>query len=226
MWGTHDPGLGRYPCSPHCPTDAARPAGRDRMSDPTVVSDAPAPPLTAEAVGALVDRSVSRDSAPSFQALLAAAVTALSRTAEPLAVAEASALNLAQREHVAAVAADLRATVEALRTGVSAEARCLAPAPPTAAQRVRSVLRPAPGWLPRLRERAEALAVPAPPATRPWVSAAAAAVEALGGTAEHLALLGAAQPAPSSARMLADRLAARLREHRDTLLADVARVVD
>ena len=153
-------------------------------------------------------------------------MTALGRTDEPLDVAEASALNLAQREHVAAVRADLRATVEALKTGTSSEARCLALGPPTAAQRIRSVLRPAPGWLPRLRERAESLAAPAPPPTRPWVAAAAAAVEALGGAAEHLALLGAAQPAPSSARMLADRLAARLREHRDTLLADVARVVD
>ena len=195
------------------------------MSEPTVV-DAPAPDLTPEAVAALVARSESRDSAPSFQALLAAAVTAVGRTSEPLAVAEASALNLAQREHVAAVQADLGAVVEALRSGASTEARCLAPPPRTAAQRVRAVLRPAPGWLPRLRERAGALGVPAPPETRPWVSAAAAAVEALGGAAEHVATLGAAQPAPSSARMLADRLAARLREHRDTLLADVARVVD
>ena len=195
------------------------------MSEPTVV-DAPASDLTPDAVAALVARSESRDSAPSFQALLAAAVTTVCRTTEPLAVAEASALNLAQREHVAAVQADLAAVVLALEAGASVEARCLAPAPRTAAERVRAVLRPAPGWLPRLRERAGTLAVPAPPATRPWVSAAAGAVEALGGAAEHVATLGAAQPAPSSARILADRLAVRLREHRDTLLADVARVVD
>ncbi|MDT0632560.1 hypothetical protein RQM47_08880 [Rubrivirga sp. S365] len=196
------------------------------MSETAVFHDDVSTGLTAEDVSDLVARSVSRDSAPSFQALLAASVTALERTAEPLEVAEASALNLAQREHVADVAADVEAVVAALRSGVSAEARCLAPAPPTAAQRVRSVLRPAPGWLPRLRERAGSLAMPAPPPTRPWVTAAAAAVGALGQTAEHLALLGAAQPAESSARMLADRLAARLRAHRDTLLADVARVVD
>ena len=194
------------------------------MSRPTVVP--PSDDLTAEAVAALAARSVSRDSAPSFQALLAASATALGRLAEPLGVAEASALNLAQREHVAAVAADVRTVTGALRAGASAEARCLAPAGPTAADRVRAVLRPAPGWLPRLRERAGNLAAPAPPATRPWVASAAAAVEALGQTAEHLALLGAAQPAPSSARRLADRLAARLRTHRDTLLADVSRVVD
>lgn len=194
------------------------------MSEPTVVSDAPG--LTAEDILALAARSRERDSAPSFQALLAASIAALQRTAGPLDVAGASALNLAQREHVDAVVGDLRAVVGALKAGVSAEARCLAPPPVTAVARVRSVLRPAPGWLPRLRERAGSLAVPAPPATRPWVSAAAAAVEALGQTAGHLECLGAAQPEASSARRLADRLAGRLRAHRDTLLADVARVVD
>lgn len=195
------------------------------MSEPIVVSGAPG--LTAEDVATLAARSRERGSAPSFQALLAASATALQRTAEPLDVAGASALNLAQREHVDAVVRDLRGVADALKAGVSAEARCLSPAPRTAAERVRSVLRPAPGWFPRLRERAGNLAVapPAPP-TRPWVTAAAAAVEALGQTAEHLALLGAAQPEASSARCLADGLVARLRAHRDTLLADVARVVD
>ena len=58
------------------------------------------------------------------------------------------------------------------------------------------------------------------------LSAAAAAVESLGQTAEHVATLAAAQPPDSSARALGDRVAARLRVHRDAVLADVARLVD
>ena len=191
------------------------------------VSPTPALPadLSAEAVCALAARSVRRDSAASFQALLAAASAAVGRTAGPVAEAEAAALNLAQRSHLAAVAADLDAVVAGLGAGVSAEGRCLAPRRRRPGDAVRAVLRPAPGWLPRLRDRAAGLTAEAPPA-RTWVSAAAAAVEALGRSAEHVATLAAAQPGPSSARDLGERVAARLRAHRDTLLADVARVVD
>ena len=196
------------------------------MSEPTpLLTDVP-PGLSAEAVEALSARSVRRESAASFQAILAATTAAVRHLAAPLADAEAAALNLGQRQTVAAVAADLGALVEALGAGVTVEGRCLGPSRLTAAERVRAILRPAPGWLPRLRERAADLAGPHPAPARTWLSAAAAAVEALGQTAEHLATLAAAQPAASSARALGDRVADRLRGHRDTLLTSVARLVD
>ena len=183
------------------------------------------PVLSADAVVGLREQSVRRESAASFQALLAATAGAVRALAAPVAEAEAAALNLAQRQRVAAVAADLGALGDALGAGVTAEGRCLSPRR-TPADRVRAVLRPAPGWLPRLRERAADLAGPQAPPARTWVSAAAAAVEALGQTATHLATLAAAQPADSSARALGDRVAARLRLHHDAVLADVARLVD
>lgn len=158
--------------------------------------------------------------------MLAAVIASVKPVAGPLREAEAAALNLAQQQHVAAVAADLDAVVAALDAGVAEEARCLAPGRWSAAGLVRAVLRPAPGWLPRLRERAAEVAAATPPPTRPWLSAASAAVEALGQTAEHVATLGRNQPAASSARRLGDAVAARLRAHRDVLLGDVARLVD
>lgn len=196
------------------------------MSDSLLVSTAPEADLSPSAVQALADRSVRRDSAPAFQSMLAAVIASVKPVAGPLREAEAAALNLAQQQHVAAVAADLDAVVGALGAGVAEEARCLAPGRRNAADLVRAVLRPAPGWLPRLRERAAEVAAATPPPMRPWLSAASAAVEALGQTAEYVATLGRNQPPASSARRLGDAVAARLRAHRDTLLADVARLVD
>ena len=206
---------------------AAGPRPRVRMSLPADLVGL-APGLTAETVEALAARSVRRDSVASFQALLAAVRVAVRSTLDPVREAEGAALNLRQRETVAAVAADLGALVAALDAGVSDEARCLARRRPAdrAAGALRAVLRPAPGWLPRLRERAAELthadAAPSPT----WVAGAGAAVEALGQTAAHVATLGAAQPAASSARVLADRSAEALRAGRDALLADVAKLVD
>lgn len=196
------------------------------MSESLSVSSAPEAALSPDAVRDLAERSVERDSAPAFQSMLAAVIASVTPVAAPLREAEAAALNLAQRQHVAAVAADLDAVVAALDAGVSDEARCLAPGRRTAAEVVRAVLRPAPGWLPRLRERAAELALATPPPSRPWIASTTAAVEALGQTAEHVATLGQNQPAASSARRLGDAVAARLRVHRGTLLADVARLVD
>ncbi len=183
-----------------------------------------APGLTAASVEALAERSVRRDSAASFQALLAASVEAVRATLGPVGEAQAAALSLRQRETVEAVAADLGGVLEALAAGVSAEARCLDRRRP--ADRVRAVLRPAPGWLPRLRERAAELAHTSAAPCPTWLAAAAAAVEALGQTAEHLATLASAQRPDSSARVLGDRVADALRAGRDALLADVARLVD
>jgi hypothetical protein len=190
---------------------------------PSILTEDLAPGLTAGAVETLAARSVRRDSAASFQALLAAAAASVKASLVPVREAETAALNLRQRETVAGVAADLGAVLEALAAGVSDEARCLARRTP--ADRVRAVLRPAPGWLPRLRERAAELASPSVPC-RTWVAAAGGAVEALGQSAEHVAMLAAAQKPQSSARILGDRVAGALRDGRDALLADVAKLVD
>lgn len=195
------------------------------MSESILVS-VPEADLSAEGVRALADRSVRRDSAAAFQSMLAATIASVGPVSDPLREAEAAALNLAQQQHIAAVAEDLGDLVVSLTAGVADEARCLAPGRRTAAEVVRAVLRPAPGWLPRLRERAAEVASGTPPPTRSWLSAAGAAVEALGQTAEHVATLGHNQPTASSARRLGDAVAARLRTHRDMLLADVARLVD
>ncbi len=177
------------------------------------------PGIGTETVEVLAARSVRRDSVASFQALLAAVIEAVEATQVPVHEAEAAALSLRQRETVTAVEAGLRAVVEALQTGVSTGAHCLHRSPRW------NGLRPPPGWLPRLRERAAELAAPATPGPT-WLAAAAAAVEALGQTAEHIATLGAVQPDLSSARVLADRVAEALRAGRDALLADVAKLVD
>jgi len=178
-----------------------------------------APGIGAETVEALAARSVRRDSVASFQALLAAVIGAVEATRAPVCAADAAALSLRQRETVAAVSADLGALVAALNAGVSADARCLRPRTTWAG------LRPPPGWLPRLRERAAERAASATPGPT-YVAAAAAAIEALGQTAEHVATLGAAQPEPSSARVLSARVAEALRAGRDALLADVAKLID
>ena len=173
--------------------------------------------LGPEVVSALAERSVRRDSVPSFQALLAALIHAVEVTSEPVARAEAAALSLRQRETVGAVSARLEGARRALVTGVSAEAECLKRGR-TAGEMVRAVLRPTPGWLSRWRA--------APDAPPTWVAAAAAAVEALSETAEHARTLASNQPPASSARVLGERLADALATDRDTLLAAVARVVD
>ena len=180
-----------------------------------------APGLTPETVEALAARSVRRDSVASFQALLAAVDTSVRATLGTVREAEGASLCLRHRETVAEVTTALDGLVTALAAGVSDEGRCLRRRRP--ADRVRAVLRPAPGWLPRLRQRAVALDGGAAPT---WLTAAGAAVEALGQTADHVTTLGAAQPEASSARALADRAADVLREGRDALLSDVARMLD
>ena len=179
--------------------------------------------LTPATVEALASRSARRDSAPAFQALLAAVASSVRATLGTVRQAEGAALNLRQRDVVAAVGSDLDALVGALGAGVSDEGACLSRRRP--ADRVRAALRPAPGWLPRLRERAAELADGGGPVPT-WLGAAGAAVEALGQTAAHVATLGAAQPVDSSARALADRTAEALRAGRDALLAEVAKLVD
>lgn len=188
-------------------------------TDPPVCTE----PLSPEAVAALAERSVVRESAAAFQSLLAASACAVRATRGAVAEARDAALSAGQRDRLAAVATGLDDVVAALAAGVSDQARCLDRRRP--ADLARAVLRPAPGWLPRLRERAaEVAGRPGPSPT--WLAAAGTAVEALGQSADHLATLAAGQPAPSSARALGERVAAHLRAAHDAVLADVARLVD
>lgn len=188
------------------------------LSTPTDLHDLPAG-LSTDVVEALAARSVRRDSVASFQALLAALAEAVAATRAPVAQAEAAALNLRQRETVAGVSADLDAVLAALAAGVSAQGQCLKRSR-RPADVVRSVLRPTPGWLPRLRAGEAA----APPPT--WIAAAGAAVEAIGQTAAHVRTLADAQPEASSARVLGARVSQALLADRDALLADLARFLD
>lgn len=172
--------------------------------------------LTPETVTALAERSVRRDSMPSFQALLAALARAVESTREPVVQAQTAALSLRQRDTVQAVVSHLSGLRDALAAGVSSRGRCLSRR--TAGDMVRAVLRPTPGWMGRVRAE--------PDAAPTWVCAVAAAVESLGETAEHAWTLAQAQPAASSARLLGERVAQALRADRDALLADVARMMD
>lgn len=178
--------------------------------------------LTPDAVCSLAEQSVERGSASAFQAILAASSTAVRAARAAVVAAQDAALSLRQRETAESVASDLEAAVVALNVGVSDQARCLERRRP--ADRVRA-LRPSPGWLPRLRERAADLAQSGAPSVT-WLAAAASAVEALGQSAEHIETLAIAQPERSSAYALGGLVAARLRAGRDLLLADVARLVD
>lgn len=182
--------------------------------------------LAPDAVGALVARSHRRGSSAAFQALLAAAEETVRGVLDALSDAAAASINLAQQQKVEAVAAHLAQGADTLHTGLSAEGLALMPGRRGAADALRSVLNPAPGWIPRLRARAAELAT-GERAPRPsWVAAVAAAVDALGSAADHLATLAAVQPADSSARALADGVADQLRHHRDSLLGDVVRLVE
>lgn len=179
--------------------------------------------LSADAVAALVARSRRRGSAAAFQALLAAAEETVRGVLAPVREAAETAINLAQQQTVDAAATHLAAGADTLHAGLSTEGLALMP------ERVgtlRSILRPAPGWIPRLRARAAGLTHPDATPRPTWVAATAAAVDALGGAAEHLATLASAQPPDSSARALGLGVAAQLRAHRDALLGDVVRLVE
>ncbi len=179
--------------------------------------------LAPEAVAALVARSQRRGSAAAFQALVAATEETVRNVLAPLREASASALNLAQQQSADAAVAHLRAGADTLHAGLSAGGLALMPDRGSA---LRAILRPAPGWIPRLRARAAELAHPDAAPRPTWVGAVAAAVDALGSAADHLATLAAAQPPDSSARALGAGVAAQLRVHRDALLHDMTRLVE
>ena len=165
--------------------------------------------LTAEAVEALAARGVRRGLTTAFQSLLAASVGAVSDVAPPVRTASASAINLAQQQHVAAVADGLEAVAEALRGGLSEQGRALMP-------ETKKSLRERVASRPRLRPRPE-------PALPSWGEAMVAATDALAEAAETVRSLAAAQPDASSARILGEALATRLDHDRDALVDEAAR---
>ena len=205
------------------PDDAPRPA----PAAPSTPDDDPVPvfddALSVEAVTALVLRSRRRGSAAAFQALLAAAEETVRGVLTPVREAAQAAINLAQQQTVEAAAEHLATGADALHAGLSNEGLALVPERVGA---LRAILRPAPGWIPRLRARAAGLASPNAAPRPTWVAATAAAVDALGSAAEHLATLAMAQPPDSSARALGLGVARQLRAHRDALLSDVVRLVE
>lgn len=188
---------------------------------------APATPLTAEAVEALAARSLARESGAAFQSLLAASCDALARLVAPVRRAESASLNLAQREHAKAVADDLKAARDVLRSGLADTSRCLSAEGPSLPEALRGLLRPD---RQRIAEAARAVRFAATPsreeAPPDWFLATTDAVEALGEAAEHLDALAVAQPNDTAARELGSRVSAFLMRSRDLLLRDIARLVD
>jgi hypothetical protein len=162
--------------------------------------------LAPAAVQALAARGVRRGLTAAFQGLLAASVDAVTDAVGPVRAASEAAINLAQQQHVAAVADGLTDVAEALRSGLSAQGRALLPAP-------RRGLR---DFVSQLRARPER-------ATPSWGEAMVDAADALTAAAEFVATLAAAQPEASSARILGEGLAARLARDRDAIVDEAAR---
>lgn len=185
---------------------------------------------TPETVSALAARSLTRESGAAFQSLLAATHDALGRLIGSVRAAESTALCLAQRENAQAVADGLVATRDALNVGMAEEAQCLRAGAPSLSSALRGLLRPD---RQRLADAARAVRHAASRSFRSeasgagsWFAATTRAVEVLGETATHLDALADAQPPDSAAHELGADVAAMLRQSRDTLLADIERLVD
>ncbi len=176
---------------------------------PSLPDDVPdfADALAPEAVQALAARGVRRGLTAAFQSLLAASVGAVAEAAEPVRAAASAAINLAQQQHVAAVADGLDALAAALRSGLSEQGRAL-------------TAEPRRGLRDFVAERLRPRAAP-PPAS--WGEAMVVAADAVAEAAAVVATLAAAQPEASSARILGLALAARLDRDRDALVDEAAR---
>lgn len=157
----------------------------------------------------------SHESETAFQAVLVAVAHTVQRAVACVRGAEASALNLAQRQKVAAVAADLAATQEALQEALTAQGRCLL----EGRRSLRDKIKQATGRMraslaPKKKARAAS-----------WWFALSEAVEALGDAAVQVGALADAQPADAPAAALGREVAAHLEAHRETLLAEADRWV-
>ena len=194
-----------------------------RSTSPAVLTATP----TVEAIRCLAAQSLARESGAAFQSLLAAGSDALARLARSVRRAEDAAISLAQREHAHEVAQDLGDARDALCSGLAESSRCLRAEAPSLSEALRGLLRPDRQRLAvAARAVRTAAARPKAESAPDWFAATTDAVEALGEAAEHLDALALAQPPASATRALGCGLAAFLRERRDALLGDIARLVD
>ena len=191
------------------------------MCNPCGATPLPRPPracmsvhtISAGSVRALADRS--RTSETAFQGVLVAVAHVVQRTAERVRATEASALNLAQQQKVAAVAGDLDALAQALRDALNAQGRCLLDGRRTLRDKVKEA-----------REKVRASLVPKPePGAASWWFALSEAVEALDDAASQVNTLAAAQPAGAPAAALGREVVAQLDAHREALLTEAERWV-
>jgi hypothetical protein len=171
------------------------------------------PTISAGRVRALATRSLASETA--FQAVLVAVVGILRRAIAGVRRAEASALSLAQRQKVAAVAGELAATVEALAEALSAQGRCLLDERRSLREKVKEA---------GDRVRAS-LAPKKEPVHASWWFALSEAVEALDEAAVQVRSLADAQPTGAPAAALVREVAGLLDAHRETLLGEAERWV-
>ena len=176
-------------------------------------------PLTGEAIHALTSWSAERGSEAAFQALLAASASAVRSARAAVSDVQTASLSLAQARAAEAITEEMDTTVEALESGLSEQGACLLDAKPGPVAALRAQLPALASW----RGRKARLAVPPRPT---WLGATSHAIRTLGETAEHMDALADNQPESSPSRQLGQEIAARLRHHRNGLMAEVARLVD
>jgi hypothetical protein len=179
-----------------------------------------AAPITGEAVQALTSWSADRGSEAAFQALLAASASAVRSARAAVSDVQRASLSLAQARAAEAITDELATTVSALESGLSQQGACLLEAKRGPVAALRAQLPGLASWRGRRAKLAEASARPT------WLSATSNAIRTLGGVAEHMDALAGNQPNPSPSRQLGHEVAARMRHHRNGLMAEVARLVD
>ncbi|MEO0557759.1 MAG: hypothetical protein AAF170_06200 [Bacteroidota bacterium] len=184
------------------------------MTHPTILAG----PVTGEAVQALTVWSADRGSEAAFQALLAASASAVRSARTAVADVQHASLSLAQARAAEAISEEMEITAQALELGLSEQGACLLDAKPGPVAALRAQLPTLASWRGRR---------PRSPEARPtWLNATSNAIRTLGETAEHIDALADNQPEPSPSRQLGRDIAARLRHHRNALMAEVARLVD
>ncbi|HLT48004.1 MAG TPA: hypothetical protein VK002_12295 [Rubricoccaceae bacterium] len=139
----------------------------------------------------------------------------LQRAVTRVRATEEAALNLAQRQKVAAVADDLAATEAALKDALNAQGRCLLDGRRSLREKVKDASE---------KVRASLAQKPEPGAVS-WWFALSEAVEALDEAAEQVAALAETQPAGAPAAALGREVVAQLDAHREALLTEAERWV-
>ena len=166
--------------------------------------------ISARSVRALATRGHASETA--FQGVLVAVTRSVQRAVERVRAAEGAALNLAQQQKVAAVAADLVATQEALKDALNDQGRCLLGEHRSFREKVRDA-----------GSKVRDAVAPKSEAGPSWWFALAEAVEALDDAAMQIQSLAASQPVGAPAACLGREVAAHLGAHREALLAEADR---